>query len=109
VLLIVCAQRLALCTSAVMYMMSRDHLSMHIDASSLQLMLQLLSVDSSRQSTDDDDDDDDDDLCRTRRRLHDIVQQTGGHTAVTLDNMTVSRSDVVSFVMMLDILLSLSS
>jgi len=69
-----------------MYMMSRDHLSMHIDAASLQLMLRLLSVDAHLNSSADDDDDD---LCRTRQRLHDIVQQTSGQKTVTLDNMTV--------------------
>jgi len=77
-----------------MYMMSRDHLSMHIDAASLQLMLQLLSVDSARQSTSNDDND----LCRCRQRLRDIVNQTGGHSTVTLNNMAVSLFLAVSFI-----------
>ena len=68
-------------------MMSRDHLSMHIDASSLQLMLRLLSIDTSSQSSADDDD-----LCRTHQRLYDIVRHAGEHSSVTLDNMTVSHS-----------------
>ena len=79
-----CVQRLALCTSTVMYMMSRDHLTMHIDAASLQLMLQLLSIDAALLSSTDVD------FCRTQHRLHDIVQQAGGHCDVTLDNMMVS-------------------
>jgi len=88
-----CIQRLALCTSAVMYMMSRDHLTMHIDASSLQLMLQLLSIDSATLSSDDDD------FCRTQLRLHGIVQQAGGDDVdVTLDNMTVSCFLIFHFI-----------
>jgi len=77
-----------------MYMMSRDHLSMHIDASSLQLMLQLLSVDTQThtQSGRHTSTADDDELARLRHKLLDIVNQSGAHTAVTLDNMTVSLS-----------------
>lgn len=70
-----------------MYMMSRDHLTMHIDAASLQLMLRLLSIDSAAAPHTSSDDDE---LCRMRLRLHDIVQQAGAHYDVTLDNMTVS-------------------
>jgi len=69
-------------------MMSRDHLTMHIDAASLQLMLRLLSIDSAdalKSSSIVDDE-----LCRTRLRLHSIVQQAGSHYDVALDNMTVS-------------------
>jgi len=79
-----------LCTSAVMYMMSRDHLAMHIDAASLQLMLRLLSVDVLQSTADDD-------LSRIRLRLHDIVHQTGGPTSVRLDNMTVSQLGLCPF------------
>jgi len=87
-------------------MMSRDHLTMHIDAATLQLMLRLLSIDNATNNSANNTtktttstgsksvDDDDDELCRTRLRLHSIVQQstvsTGDCTAaVTLDNMTV--------------------
>jgi len=78
----------------VMYMMSRDHLSMHIDAASLQLMLRLLSIDASVASSNEVDE-----LCRTRQRLHGIVQQAGGQCDVTLDNMTVSRSIIHWFLL----------
>ena len=94
-------QRLAVCTSVVLYMMSCDHIAMHIDAASLQLMLRLLSLDSAAtvgpQHTTCDTNDDDDDLCRTRARLHEIVQQTGQHAAaaITLDNMTVGSTEHV--------------
>ena len=39
-------QTLALCTAGVMFMLSRDRLNMDLDKTSLQLMLNLLSVDS---------------------------------------------------------------
>jgi len=84
---VTCVQRLALCTSAVMYMMSRDHLVMHIDAASLELMLRLLSLDAAPQSIRSDDD-----FSRIRQRLHDIVQQIGPQTSLSLDDMTVSQS-----------------
>ena len=83
-----CVQSLAVCTSAVMYLMSCDHLAMHIDAASLQLMLRLLSLDRAS---------DDDDFCRTRLRLHSIVQQTGQQATLTLDNMTVCISSTPTF------------
>lgn len=38
-------QSLALCTSALMFMLSRDRLNMDLDQESLNLMLRLLGVD----------------------------------------------------------------
>jgi len=82
-------QRLALCTSAVMYMMSRDHISMHIDSASLQLMLRLLSIDCVADDAAAGTANSDEDYQRTRQRIHDIVQHTG-HDPLSLDNLTVS-------------------
>ena len=98
---VTCVQRLALCTSAVMYMMSRDHLVMHIDAASLELMLRLLSLDSAPQSISSDDD-----FSRIRQRLHDIVQQIGPQTSLSLDDMTVSQSVVCWLILSLSLSMS---
>ena len=81
-----------------MYMMSRDHISMHIDAASLQLMLQLLNVDRALQSGRCTVASDDDELARLQHRLLDIVNQSVAHTAVSLDNMTVSLSVVFTYI-----------
>ena len=69
---------------------------MHIDTSSLRLMLHLLTLDPSLTIAPSGDDDDDE-ICRTRARLHDIVQQTGQQhaSALALDNMTVSRTQAL--------------
>jgi len=77
-------------------MSSCDHIVMHIDTSSLRLMLRLLTLDPSLTIAPSGDDDDDE-ICRTRARLHDIVQQTGQQhaSALTLDNMTVSRTQAL--------------
>ncbi len=43
-------QSLALCTAAVLFMLSRDRLNMDVEKSVLELMLQLLNVDTNRNS-----------------------------------------------------------
>ena len=43
-------QSLALCTSALMFMLSRDRLNMDLDQESLNLMLRLLGVDQQEDS-----------------------------------------------------------
>jgi len=85
-----------------MYMMSRDHISMHIDSASLQLMLQLLSVDRALQTQTKSGGctgaGEDDELARLQHRLLDIVNQSVAHASVTLDNMTVSMSVVCTYI-----------
>ncbi len=45
-----CFQSLALCAAAVLFMMSRDRLNMDLEKSTLELMLQLLNVETNRSS-----------------------------------------------------------